>query len=398
MNPPDNAARRRIATVVAVLVAGVMIAAAIGFYLTRPGPGVPGYSGYHNPAVNYGIDVNIYDSNIGLANVPRVFQLIHEAGATYVRAGVGWSSVEPSPGAYEWTSLDGLIHSAQNASLKLLLEVGGTPNWDLPPGANTLGGLVNYPPVDCVSPPGDCRSFAEYLTNLTAHVAPMGVRDLILLNEPQNFPKNWVNGTAMEFITYLHAGYVAAHAVDPAIQILNGGTEVEPPALLAIKEQFVRNASLARAEYEFVTSLYASPLWCDSIDVLDLHANFDGPYWTPLMVNASYNAFETCNGVHPIPVWVTEMGLSSYGPIQTAPEEEAILGANYTAGNDSQAEFLIDTMSALAHNPHVLGMDWTFLVDPAFGGNYSEDGAGLGLLDAFYHVKPSYSAFGVVAT
>ena len=394
MNSRNETGRRRIAT---VIIAGVMIAAAIWIFFPRTGPVVSSHPGYHNPAVNYGIDVNIYDSNIGLANVPRVFQLIHEAGATYVRAGVGWSSVEPSPGTYDWTYLDGLIHAAQNSSLKLLLEVSGTPNWDLPPGANTLGGLINYPPVDCVLPPGDCRSFAEYVTNLTAHVAPMGVWDLILLNEPQNFPKNWVNGTATEFLTYIHAGYVAAHAVDPQIQILNGGTEIDPPALLAIKEKFVRNASLAQAEYRFVTTLYTSPLWCDSIDILDLHANFDGPYWTPLMVNASYDSFEACNGNRTVPVWVTEMGLSSYGAIQVGAEEEAILGVNYTSGNDSQAEFLIDTMSALARNPHVLGMDWTFLVDPVFEGNNAQDGAGLGLLDASYHPKPSYSAFGTVA-
>ncbi|MGC8595948.1 MAG: T9SS type A sorting domain-containing protein [Candidatus Kryptoniota bacterium] len=342
--------------------------------------------------VNFGIDVNIYDPNIGFSNVDSVFKMIAATGAKFVRAGVGWGAVEPQSGTFTWEPIDSLISMARSDGLQLLLEVGNTPSWDLPPGANTQNGQISFPPVDCdTAKGGGCPSFANYITNLVSHVAPLGVQYIILRNEPQNFPKNWKGGTAQQFVNFQHAGYMAAHAVDPNIKVLNGGTEILPDSLEVIKVKYANDTTLALHQKAFVDSLYSDSVYCRSFDVVDVHIGYHGPHWSPQIVDATEKMVEEHNGGKFVPVWVTECGYSSYPQVQVLPEiEDEMGGTSYTNGDTSQARFLIDVYKAIDADLNVMGLNWTFIIDPPFSGKYTQDGAGIGLCDEYYKPKISY--------
>lgn len=382
-------------------------------------------------AVAYSADVNLYDSNIGPQNAAGVFSLIQGTGAKYVRVGLGgWAGAEPNqppnngrqPASFfSFSGLNQLISAAQQDGLQLLLNVGdNVPGWDLPAGANTQGGLVTYAPADCtgavnsngsISGETDCAYFGAYIYALVQDVAPLGVKYLIIWNEPQNFPKNWiasnnetVDQNAAAFATLLHVAYVNAHAANPDIQILNGGTEILPAALQQIREQYVQDPALAQQEMQFVNDLYANPDFCDSMDVLDVHVDYHGPIWSPDIVDDSEQTLEQCDGDKWLPVWVTESGYSSIQAVQSyipascptqpnnqcpsEPETEAELGAGYLNGDTSQAQFLTNTWNALAKDPNVIGMNWTFIVDPTYTGNPAQDGAGAGLVDQNWNTNP----------
>ena len=348
--------------------------------------------------VAFGIDVNIHDNNIGPANVNRVLQLMHQAGATYVRIGGGWGEAEPAPGQYDWRVFDRVIQLAHANQLNVLLEVGGdTPTWDLPPNADTHGGLVDYAPADCTGADAqhetDCRAFGEYIDALVRHVAPLGVQYLIVRNEPQNFPKNWIGGTADEFAQFIAVAHAAAHAADPNIKILNGGTEILPDALAQIIAKYSAHLALVKQSYAFTQSLYSNPKWCDNLDVLDVHLGDHGPIYSPQIVDLSEQALQKCNGGKFVPVWATEIGYSSFTQVQQLPELMAELGDRYTNGDAAQSQYLAETYAALARDSNLSGVNWTFLVDPPYSGDPRQDGAGLGLLDENYNAKPSFATF-----
>ena len=342
--------------------------------------------------INFGIDVNIYDPNIGFSNVDSVFKMASAVGVKFVRTGVGWGTVEPQAGVFTWQWLDSLISLAKSNGLQLLLEVGDTPSWDLPPGANTQYGQISFPPVDCATAKGGgCPSFANYITKLVSNVAPLGVQYIILRNEPQNFPKNWNGGTAQQYVNFQHAGYVAAHAVDPNIKVLNGGTEILPDSLQAIRFKYVGDTTLALHQKAFVDSLYTDSVYCRSFDVVDVHIGYHGPHWSPQIVDTTEKMVQEYDGGKFVPVWATECGYSSYPQVQAMPEiEDEIGGAHYTNGDTSQAQFLIDTYKQMIADSNVVGLNWTFIIAPPFSGNYSQDGAGLGLCDEYYKPKTSY--------
>lgn len=334
------------------------------------------------PSVNLGIDVNLYQSNIGLTQAPQVFASMHLAGAKFVRVGIGWAPVETSSGVYSWSTLDQIIQSAQANSLQVLLQVGdNTPSWDLPSGA---GGNGNYPPVDCTSGAQDCASFGTYVTALVNHVSSEGVQYIVIRNEPQNSPKNWIGGTEAQFAQFLKAGYAAAHAASSSIKVLNGGTEVLPQALMNDLGYSQSDPSV-----QFVTAAYSDPNFCNSIDILDVHAGYHGPSFSPQIVDLSEQSIQQCNGGKRVPVWVTETGYSYMTSVQTGTEMEQELGTNYTNGASSQQQYIQDTWGALLKDSNVVGINWTFLVSTS-DTDPSLDGAGLGILDSNWNQVASF--------
>ncbi|GEM_PF-3814103 len=364
---------------------------------TAGGSGGPGSGG---AAVTYGIDVNQFDNDIGPARVPQVLGLIEKAGARAVRIGGVWASAEPQPGHFDWSGVDKIFSLAAQDHLTVLFEMGNEPAWDAP------GGNTNAPPVDCTSPTASCASVDQYVRALVSHAAGEGLRYLIARNEPQNFDKNWVGGTAGAYARFQQVVYQAAHAVDPQIQVLNGGTEQASAALEQIEAQLQPPTPYAQQAAAFAHDLYTNPAWCDSIDVLDVHVGDHGPRYSPEVVDDSEAALESCNGGRHLPVWVTEVGYTSIPALQDWSVYRSLFGSQYEGGETGQAAFLTDTLTALAKDPNVIGIDWTFMIDPNQGDTLPPgmsdhqavtEGAGAGLATANYQTKASYQAFENVA-
>ena len=348
-------------------------------------------------AVTYGLDVNPANPTIGLARVPQVLQLVQRAGASAVRTGGNWATEEPSPGHYDFSEVDQLFSLAKADRLTVLFELGKEPKWD------ALGGNINAPPSDCDTPSASCASVRQYVTALVDHAAPEGLRYLIVRNEPQDFNMNWVGGDAALYAHFQSVVYHAAHAADPVIKVLNGGTEAVTPSLA---QHLAPQAAHDSKAIAFATALYSDPSWCNSLDILDLHVGDFGPVWSPQIVDASERAIEACNGGRHVPVWVTEVGYPSIPALQASPLYIDELGDRYQGGEAGQARFLTDTFRALAHDHNVVGINWTFTVDPNAiharppGTNDKtifDDGFGDGLLYSNYQTKTSYHAFQLIA-
>jgi hypothetical protein len=364
-----------------------------GSQATTTGPGT-------GHAVVYGVDVNQFDSDITPARVPRVLAMIARAGATAVRIGGDWAVTEPSPGHYDFSSIDRLFSLARSDGLTVLLELGNEPGWD------AVGRDPSAPPVDCTSPEDPCTSVSSYVAALVAHAAPEGLRDLIVRNEPQNFAKNWVGGSAPAYAHFQQVVYQAAHRAEPGIAVLNGGTESISAQLSALQARLEHPTAYEREASAFAQSLYHDPAWCDSLDVLDVHVGDHGPRYSPQIVDDSEAALQACNGGRRVPVWVTEVGYPSIPALQSSKVYRLELNGAYQGGEAGQARYLTDTMRALAEDTNVVGIDWTFMIDPNTsqsvppGTSYqraASAGAGDGLAYASYRTKASYRAFEAVA-
>ena len=353
-------------------------------------------------SIAFGEDVNLFQSNIGFSNAQIMYSLVAGSGVKWLRVGDGgWAADETAHGQYKFSTLNQVIDGARAAGLGVLLEIGdSTPSWDLPPGANTQNNSVAYAPADCtgaLNGETDCAAFGEYVRALVQDVMPLGVHYLVVWNEPQNMPKNWIgsNGQSVtqladDYAQMLHQAYTNAHAVDPTIEILNGGTEILPSTLLSILEKYEPGSTLQNA-IAFTQELYVNSLFCRSIDVLDVHVGDHGPTFSKEIVDDSEQAIQQCNGGASLPVWVTESGYSNIQAVQSQPEIEAELGTAYLSGDTSQQQYLDDTWGALEADSDVIGIDWTFVADPPYGGNPTQDGAGLGITDASFNKKPVYS-------
>jgi hypothetical protein len=314
-----------------------------------------------------------------------------------VRTGGNWPTEEPSSGHYDFSEVDELFSLARTDGLTVLFELGREPVWD------AVGGNINAPPSDCDSPTARCASVTQYVQALVGHAVPEGLHYLIVRNEPQDFDKNWVGGDAETYAHFQQVVYQAAHAADPGIEVLNGGTEATTPALLgSLAPQAAQDAKAIA----FAKALYADPAWCDSLDVLDIHVGDFGPVWSPEIVDASEQALQDCNGGRHVPVWVTEVGYPSTQALQASAVYEKELDGKYQGGEVGQANFLTDTFSALGRDPNVIGINWTFTIDPntsqtppagASHNQIFDDGFGAGLVYSSFHPKASYQAYRQIA-
>lgn len=348
----------------------------------------------------YGIDVNQFDSDIGASNLAKVLKLIEEAGGAAVRIGGNWAGTEPSNGMFNWTAIDRLFSLAQADKLTVLFELGNEPVWD------ATGGNTSAPPIDCNSTTASCSSVKNYVTALVNHCKSEGLQYIITRNEPQNFNKNWVGGSAATFAHFQQVVFQTAHTADPGIKILNGGTEAVPLSLEAIRSRLGPITPYENEVSAFARSLYSNPQWCDSIDILDIHVGDHGPIYSPQIVDASEKAVTSCDGGRHLPVWVTEVGYPSTPSLQNSAVYSIELGGKYRGGEVGQADFLTDTFNALAKDSNVTGIDWTFMIDPntaqtpppdsSYNKTFSE-GFGAGLAYSNYETKASYQAYRNIA-
>jgi hypothetical protein len=352
--------------------------------VSSPGPGITPQAA-HNSNITYGVDIDLHQRDVA-SNPAKVFQLAAAAGAQAVRTGMDWSMLEPSPGTYNWAPLDRFVsQDIVPNHLKLLFGIGNTPTWDLAPEANGDG---SYPPADCLNG-GTCQAAQTFAAALAQHLSTL-LPDVYIIprNEPQNTAKNWVGGTADEYAQFQHVIYAGAHSADPRAKVLNGGEEIWP-------SDYVSLVGKSRP-LQFDQSLYTNTLFCDSIDILDLHVSHAGPTYSREIVDTSERALQQCNGGKQVPVWVTEVGLSSLSSTQQQPSYVSVLGSNYTQGDASQQRFMVDTFAALGKDPNVIGINWVYMVDASATTNPNEQG--LGLVDVNYAPKPSFSVFQALAT
>ena len=65
------------------------------------------------------------------------FQAINEIGFAYVRTGIVWKYVQPSPGVWRWDEIDSVVRLAKSRGVRILAVVHGPPAWASPASRHT---------------------------------------------------------------------------------------------------------------------------------------------------------------------------------------------------------------------------------------------------------------------
>lgn len=243
--------------------------------------------------------------NVSLADQTRELLLLEELGVKHVRLSLDWNAIEPNgKGIYNvgWlTELDAAVAAARAAGQDILLVLDGkTPYWASSDPAKVTDASgkrwnTGYPPTR----PEDFGDFAAYVA---AHFAALGVGSVQLWNE-QNMAANWRPAPdAAGYARLLQAAAPKIRARAPGMRIVMGG--------------------LSQNDSGFLRGVYAAGAG-SSFDVVATHTypgKAPNECWTENGAK-SRNAFcsiddlravMTDNGDASKPVWITEVGYSTY--------------------------------------------------------------------------------------
>ena len=161
----------------------------------------------------------------------RAFQ----AGAKWARYHrLSWDVVEPAKGKYDWEFVDRKLALAEKYKLRVLLNVGDTPEWASSSTDKKLTVCGNYRYTQY--PPKNWQDWADFITVVVNRYQGQ-VKWYELWNEPGYSSAFWCNGSASDFAKLLKVGYEAAKKADPNCVILSGAP-LDPPAFF---EEVLRN-------------------------------------------------------------------------------------------------------------------------------------------------------------
>ncbi|MCE7947707.1 MAG: hypothetical protein DYG88_09795 [Chloroflexi bacterium CFX4] len=143
----------------------------------------------------------------------RTLRMVREMGAPAIVELFPWAYIQPREGVYDWHHPDRIIRMARQQGLTVIARLGIVPAWARPDPRLQQTSL-NYLP----------RSrYADYAAFVAAFAARYrdSVTHIIPWNEP-NLYFEWGFRQVLpeEYVEFLRLIYAAAHAANPAVQIL----------------------------------------------------------------------------------------------------------------------------------------------------------------------------------
>ncbi|ORV45697.1 hypothetical protein AWC02_12285 [Mycolicibacter engbaekii] len=224
------------------------------------------------------------DSPQGYADEARS---IRDAGAGWIRIIVQWHKIEPSSGAYDWSTGDNAVQAASAAGLSILMCISGpAPVWAQAPGAdpNAVG-----------SPPADPVAFGQ-ITRAIADRYKSAVGAWEIWNEP-NAPEFFTPVDVGRYAALLREAYVNIHAAAPQAIVMSGGLSSSNSGIDSV---------------DFIQQLYANGAG-DALDAIALH-----PYTYPYSITedplgrgaavAQVRQLMAARGDGRKKIWITEYG------------------------------------------------------------------------------------------
>ncbi len=278
-DPAPTARRRGFASRIVVL------ALLLAFLLVQGWDAVPqARLELQRPGFGYG--VNVAD----LKNAPRV----REMGFRWMKGFVGWDSLEPKPGEYDWTDLSKAVVASRQSRLGLLLRIDHAPDWSRP----------DHPEAGAPPDPDFLVAWGEMLFRV-AQRGKGQVAAYEIWNEP-NLASEW-GGRAPDpayYVEMLRVAYQRIKAVDPGARVVSAGLA---PTLGDGGIEAVDNLVYLREMYRLGAE--------DYFDVLGSHPyGFGSPPDSDPHKVASFRSIELEReimvefGDGAKPVWATESG------------------------------------------------------------------------------------------
>lgn len=243
------------------------------------------------------------------AELDRELTAIRDAGATWLRFDVDWSTVEPIRGQQNWAMTDRLVDRAKSRGLNLVGIITYTPPWARVPGV---------PADDSHGYPADVAAYGTFARQ-TAQRYANRVSTWEIWNEPNlvNFFRPAPN--VDKYVQMLQAASQGIRSVQPGATILNGG--------LAPAVDVFPNIS----PVTYTAELYARGAQ-QYFNVLSVH-----PYsWPALPSDASTQGWNTFyrmrfmretmvrHGDSNKKIWATEFGApTGIGPVAVSRQHQA---------------------------------------------------------------------------
>jgi hypothetical protein len=289
--------------------------------------------------------------------------VLRAAGIRDLRISIGWDSVEPLPGEYQWEFWDRFIAVAvAEYGITLLPYIAYTPRW------NASGDPVGF----WHQPPRDYAAFGEFMRALVARYKDR-IHSWEIWNEPDN-PAYW-SGTAAQFAPLLRAGATGVRAADPTATVVFGGIAWN---------------------VEFVHDLFAEYGAAAAVDVVNMHSYAETWSADPLesvppyiqrvaAVVRQYGDGEA--------LWMAEMGYSSYrAAARVSDDYAATFAYEHTAG--FQAVALVRMLILALATDRLDLIAWYDLHDMAPDAEVIGDinNRHLGVLDLSGRPKPALAA------
>ena len=285
-----------------------------------------------------------------------------------MRISLAWASVQPAPGAFDWSRYDALVGQSAAHGIHILANVYGTPAW--------AASRPHHPPTK--QHYGDFEAFLRaaverYGPNGTfwadnPQIPKLPITDWQLLNEV-NSPTFWTSKPNPKvYKQLLVVANRAINGVDPGARIILAGLFMTPRIKHALTLE------------QYLTALYrrkSKPLF-DAVAVHPYSPTPGGVLTAVEEVRALMDGFKDKR----TPIWLTEVGWASAG--QKTP---------LTVSRSKQARYLRQTFKATAARRGRLGIEavlWYALKDVP-GSNLWIYHAGL--LSAAGTPKPSWASF-----
>jgi hypothetical protein len=325
-----------------------------------------------------GLSAHLMWSGLSAAERDHQFALLASAGARITRVDVGWSSLEQSAkGAYEeWylDRLDGVVYSAEQYGIDLLLTFTDSPCWassapELLKQGCTDGwwdrGVQRYPPVNA-------QDYADALAFLVRRYGDR-VAGWEIWNEPNiDFYFKSADQPA-DYARIVRAAYPAAKAADPSTTVIAG--------------------SLAESPAPFVEALFEHGIG-GHFDAFSLHPySGDASPLDPLEDFWIKNSF--VRGVPSVrnvllrhgedkPIWLTEFGW------HTATIRDVTTWKN-GVGEETQARYIEQSLLQVKQWPYVPVAIIYELQDES--ADRADRNSNFGLLRYDGTFKPAFEAF-----